>query len=87
MNRKSQKTVVADTFSGALSAIATETEPGERRTDCIPEQGRPHSKVNIFVYSQIRNIVGHPEVESHTFAYNDWKIIKSKDIWQEPSLT
>lgn len=87
MNRKSQKPALVDSFSGALSANATETEPGERRTACIPEQGRPHSKVNIFVYSQIRNIVGHPEVESHTFAFNDWKIIKSKDIWQEPSLT
>jgi hypothetical protein len=87
MNRKSQKTVAVDSFSGALSAIATETEPGDRQSHCFPEHSRPHSKVNIFVYSHVRSIVGHQEVESRNFAFKDLKIIKSKDIWQEPSLT
>jgi hypothetical protein len=87
MNRKSQKPALVDSFSGALSANATETEPGDGQSHCFPEHCRPHSKVNIFVYSHVRSIVGHLEVELRNFAFKDWEIIKSKDIWQEPSLT
>jgi hypothetical protein len=87
MNKNSQKKVARRSFSGAMSATAERTGPGNRRSHCFPGQCRPFPETNDLGYSLVRSNVGQSDVKSHNFAFNECANIKSKDIWQVSSLT
>ena len=67
MSKKRKNTPAGLLFSGAKSATLR-FQPGSDLPEVsIPEQSRPRQKDNGLFANQIRSIVGHSFVKSHTF--------------------
>lgn len=68
MSKKNKKAPAGLSFSGAMSATIRFLPKDGTSDTSIPEQCRPLSKSDRLYVNLFRSIVGHPFVESHTFA-------------------